>query len=88
MKNPRGKYPSLIGSSNGKPERIIAERKSKCHRCKTEIPKGLKCIGIPKIGAGFNSTKRYCLDCFKKIIEQTQKDFDKAKALINIEETD
>ncbi len=73
---PRGPVPSLIGSSNGKPERVTAQRKSTCKRCKKEILNGQECIDIPQVGSGFSNRKRVCNDCFGKILEKTQKDLD------------
>lgn len=85
MKNqkPRGKTPSLIGSSNGKPRRVNVERKSKCHRCNCDINSGQDCFGIPRAGSGFSSIRRFCKYCFEKILEQTQKDLDEIKKLNN-----
>lgn len=83
MKNtkPRGPIPSLIGSSNGRPERIKVERKSKCCRCGCCIEAGQACFGIPKIGTGFKSIKRYCKSCFQSILNQTLKDLEEIKNL-------
>lgn len=83
MKNskPKGKTPSLISSSNGKPQRIHVQRKSKCCRCNCDIQVGQDCFGIPKAESGFSSKKRYCKLCFQNIIEQTQKDLDKVRKL-------
>ncbi len=82
ISNPRGKTPSLIGSSNGRPERLVVERKSECCRCHCDIAAGLVCFGIPKISSSFKSLKRHCKICFIKILEQTQKDLDAVKNLL------
>ena len=78
---PKGKTPSLIGSTNGRPRRVQVERKSVCNRCGCDIQAGQDCFGIPKIGSGFNSVKRYCKDCFNNILNQTLKDLDEIKKL-------
>jgi hypothetical protein len=85
MKNnkPRGKTPSLIGASNGRPKRINVQRKSHCHRCGHDIQVGQDCFGVPKVVSGFTSIKRYCRICFQSIIDQTHKDLEEIKNLIN-----
>jgi len=79
----RGKTPSLISGSSGKPTLLEAKKKCNCCRCKKEIHKGEKCFSVPKVGTGFNSQKRYCRECFKSILEQTQKDLTSIAELIN-----
>ena len=83
MKNkiPKGKTPSLIGSSNGRPKRVQVERKSQCYRCSSDIEASQDCFGIPKIGSGFSSIKRYCKTCYHMILEQTQNDLEEIKKL-------
>jgi hypothetical protein len=80
-KKPKGKTPSLIGSSNGRPKKVQVERNSECYRCGCNIEPGQDCFGIPKIGSGFSSLKRYCKVCFQNILEQTQKDLEEVKNL-------
>lgn len=82
MKNmPKGKTPSLIGASNGRPKRVPVLRQSKCSRCGGPIAMGDDCFGIPKSGVGFRNERRYCQLCFNNILEQTQKDLDELKTL-------
>ena len=78
---PKGKTPSLIGSSNGRPRRADVKRKSKCARCKCEICVGDDCFEIPKVNSGFPSSKRYCVACYQDIIVQTEKDIEEIKNL-------
>ncbi len=78
-KKPRGKTPSLIGLSNGRPKKVEVKAKSECFRCGCAIHVGQDCFGIPKGGSGFSSLKRYCSSCFKKIIDQTQKDLEELR---------
>lgn len=80
-KMPKGKTPSLIGFSNGKPERVDVKKKSSCTRCHKPIPAGAECFNIPQKAAGFTVPKRYCKDCFGSVIDQTSKDLE---ALRNI----
>ncbi len=79
--NPRGKTPSLIGSSNGRPKRVTVERKSECCRCHGDIYPGQDCFGIPKLGSGFSSMRRFCKECFQKVLAQTNKDLEEIKKL-------
>ncbi|TAK76442.1 MAG: DUF4102 domain-containing protein [Gammaproteobacteria bacterium] len=56
--------------------------KSECNRCQSIIAAGTTCFVIPKNGSGFTSQKRHCKDCFSDILNQSQKDLDKAKSLL------
>lgn len=78
MKNekPKGKVPSLIGGTLGKPRRVLVEKKSECKRCKGSIDAGHNCVAIPQLGGSFTNLKRYCEGCFKAIIEKTKADLD------------
>jgi hypothetical protein len=78
-KKPKGKTPSLIGLSNGRPKRVIVERKCVCFRCESDIENGQECYGIPKIQGGFTVLKRYCKACFENILQQTYKDLEEIK---------
>lgn len=82
-KKPKGPTPSLIGFSNGKPEKITPERKCRCSRCQCDIEAGSSCFGIPKNKPVFKQVKRYCKCCYEKILEKTQKDLDECKLLIS-----
>lgn len=85
MKNkmPKGKTPSLIGSSNGRPKKVAVIKKSTCYRCGCDILVGQECFGIPKSGP-FSNVKRYCRVCFDNIIEQTKKDLKEVEELRTI----
>lgn len=80
-KMPKGKTPSLVGFSNGRPKRVDVVRTSKCVRCDGTIPPGVDCYDIPQKKAGFTRECRHCKDCFQKILEQTQKEVDDLKNL-------
>ena len=74
MTKKRGKIPSLITGSNGKPSKVVCKRRRLCSRCSFEILLGESCFEIPKVGGGFSNKKTFCPDCFKEILEQTKKD--------------
>lgn len=70
----RGKTPSLITGSSGKPKKVIAKRQRSCKRCNEVIPKDEECFEIPKVGGGFRSVKTYCKLCFEEILNKTKDD--------------
>jgi len=74
MNKPKGKIPSLLAQSTGKPAAHLCKRKSSCTRCKTHIIMNDNCFTIPKSTAGFTSHKPFCLECVKLIIDQTKKE--------------
>lgn len=76
----RGKTPSLISGSSGKPSIAEAKRKRECKRCNHHINMGEKLFEIPKLGGGFSNKKPYCISCFKEILDQTYKDLDLLKS--------
>jgi hypothetical protein len=76
---PKGKTPSLI--SGKRPRRVDIKQKAKCVRCKDSMPAGADCYGIPRTGLRFLSLKKYCKECFNKIIVETQNDLDEIKNL-------
>lgn len=71
---PKGKTPSLIGFSNGRPSRVNVLRKSRCCRCQGEVLVGDPCFNIPKKSSGFTKECRYCKGCYEKVLEQTRSD--------------
>lgn len=73
---PRGKTPSLIGSTLGKPRKCLIERESHCKRCNASIQKGIECYEIPHLGGSFSNYKRYCDGCFLSILEKTKSEVD------------
>jgi ribosomal protein L37E len=74
MNPKRGKTPSLLTGSSGKPAKVTAKRCRKCCRCAFMVSNGEVCFEVPKVGGGFSSKKTYCSNCFKEILEQTKKD--------------
>jgi len=74
MTKPKGKTPSLITKSNGKPYSHRYSRKTKCTRCHSDIINSKMCFVIPKDGGGFINEKPFCLICFRLILEKTKED--------------
>ena len=77
----KGKTPSLIGFTNGRPKRIDVARKSTCFRCRSAILVGTACYDIPQKSAGFTRECRHCSICYQRVLEQTQKDLNQLKSL-------
>lgn len=75
---PRGKTPSLIGASLGRPGVAEVQRKSTCARCGSSVSREDLCFEIPKSGA-FTTRLRFCVACYRNILLQTQGDLDQLK---------
>lgn len=73
---PKGKTPSLIGSTLGAPKKRLVQRESHCNRCNTSMPKGTQCPEISQLGGSFSNYKPYCGQCFRAILDQTKADLD------------
>lgn len=78
---PRGPTPSLIGGANGKPKRVLVQRRSHCYRCHDTLLAGVKCIELPKLGGGHASYKRMCDDCYEKMLLKTAADLEVCRNL-------
>lgn len=78
---PRGKTPSLIGSSLGRPVAKVAGRSCACSRCKGNIAMGSKCYDVPQPLKTFSATRRFCTDCFALVLEQSRRDLDDVSKL-------
>jgi hypothetical protein len=72
METPRGKCPSLITGSHGRPKFEVAKGKRTCKRCKSSIIRGTACVSIPVPGR--MGSKTYCCTCLGHIIEKSRKD--------------
>jgi hypothetical protein len=75
-KIPKGRVPSLIGSTNGRPVRMDVKRRSECYRCEDDLPAGTPCIAIPQLGGGFATKRRVCDACYHAILKQTSEDLE------------
>lgn len=71
---PKGKTPSLIGSTLGRPKRADVKGSSRCARCGATMAAGAAGYEIPKLGGAFNRPRRYCEGCYARILDQTEKD--------------
>ena len=71
---PRGKIPSLIGGTLGRPKRVESGKRTPCSRCHRDILKGATCYDVPQLRKPHESTRRFCQHCFDEILKQTQKD--------------
>lgn len=77
----KGKTPSLIGSSLGRPSKKICGRETPCSRCHAGIAKGEDCYDVPQPQKPHSSTRRFCAKCFEDVLEQTKRDIEKLEAL-------
>jgi len=78
---PKGKTPSLIGSSLGRPRATTAGKSCSCSRCKNGIVLGEKCFDVPQPSKPFSNTRRFCAACFAGILEETRRDLDDVSQL-------
>lgn len=74
----RGKTPSLLSGTAGKVSFCAVARKTDCMRCKMEMPKGTKRVKVSKPNT-LGGYKSYCLDCFEKVLDETQRGVDSLK---------
>lgn len=79
-KTPKGRVPSLIGGSSGRPVRVDVQRRSECYRCEDVLVAGISCIAIPKLG-GFTNKRRVCDACYQAILKQTSEDLEELRHL-------
>jgi len=79
----RGKIPSLISGSSGKPTLETTINKRSCTRCSCDILGGQKYFGIPKLGSGFSNKKPFCKNCFKEILDESIKDLQALQKIWN-----
>jgi len=88
LKKRRGKIPSLLSFSTGKPYKDTTKKEAKCNRCNLVILKEKTCFKVPKRSNGFTNDKIHCLTCVQEILQQTQKEIDEVKEeLQNTEES-
>ena len=70
----KGRTPSLIGASLGRPAKETCGRKTPCSRCDGEILKGDVCYDVPQPKKAHSWTRRFCLVCFEAVLNQTDSD--------------
>ena len=78
---PKGRTPSLIGSTLGRPAKKACGRKTPCSRCRADIKKGEVCYDIPMLQKPHSTTRRFCAKCFRGVLKQTREDLYKLEAL-------
>jgi hypothetical protein len=79
---PKGKTPSLISGSLGRPNRATAGKSCSCSRCDAKIEKGCACFDVPQPSKPFNSRRRFCSRCFTAVVAKTREDLTEIEALI------
>lgn len=80
-KKPKGKTPSLIGGTNGRPRLAEIKKLSHCYRCNEDLLAGTTCVEIPELGTGYSSARRVCDECYGLILSQTSTDLEAARQL-------
>lgn len=73
---PKGKTPSLIGASLGRPKKTICGRRTACSRCHEDILKGDVCYDVPRVKKPHASSRRFCGGCFAEVVDQSKRDLD------------
>ena len=81
MAKAKGKTPSLIGFSNGRPKRIEVKRVRTCVRCDRKMGPGEDCFDVPRQSGGFPAEKPYCKGCYINVLDQTQQDLNQLRTL-------
>ena len=77
----KGKTPSLINSSLGRPSKKICGRVTPCSRCREGIAKGEDCYDVPQPKKPHSSTRRFCAECFGGVLKQTKRDLEDLEAM-------
>jgi hypothetical protein len=72
MPKPKGKTPSLLAVSTGRPVPHTCGKATPCDRCGETVVKGESCFQIPKVKSGFISHPIFCTVCTVAIVEQTK----------------
>ena len=81
MPEPRGKTPSLIGSSLGRPVVEAAGPRCKCSRCDEKLAPGETCYMVPQPSKPFGSPRRFCAGCFAMVLVRTKADLAELEAI-------
>ena len=77
---PKGKTPSLIGSTLGRPARKTCGRRTPCSRCRADIKKGDVCYDVPQLRKPHSTTRRFCATCFGGVLRQTRGDLEELES--------
>jgi hypothetical protein len=76
-----GRFPRLKDLGLGRPRTDRPGCKTKCSRCEAAILKGHLSYVVPQPKKPHSSTRRFCVDCFAGVLEQTRQDLEKLGAL-------
>ena len=71
---PNNRVSSLINGSLGRPKIAIAGKRCNCSKCDAAIHKDEKCYDIPNPHAPFSAKRRFCISCFREILDKTETD--------------
>ncbi len=82
MGKPKGKTPSLISMSTGKPAVHTCGRATDCDRCGEHVATGASCFQIPKMKNGFTIKPIFCVACVADIVAQTKSDVEALEATL------
>ena len=82
MLKKRGKIPSLITGSSGKPQKVVAKKQRKCHRRECLIKQNESCFEVPQLNEPFKNTKTYCKECFREMLKKTREDLDHLDSML------
>ncbi len=74
MGKPKGKTPSLLTITTGKPTVHKCGRATPCDRCGESVVTGATCFQIPKMANGFTKRPIFCIACTSDIVAQTKTD--------------
>lgn len=77
----RNKSPSLINGATGRPVVATARQERPCRGCGAAIIKGDKCFDIPNPRKAFSNSRRFCVACFKIVLDKTKADVAKLEAM-------
>jgi hypothetical protein len=82
MGKPKGKTPSLLSISTGKPEVHSCGKLTPCDRCGERVAKGDACFRIPKMKSGFTNRPIFCVECTSDIVTRTKADIVSIEAVL------
>jgi hypothetical protein len=82
MGKPKGKTPSLLSISTGKPTVHTCGKLTPCDRCGEKVAKGHICFQIPKMKSGFTNRSIFCVGCTSAILVQTKADIESLEVML------
>ena len=79
----KGKTPSLVCGTAGKPRIVFAKGTRHCKRCEIKLGPATKCVEIPIPGS--MGWKTFCCHCFMDMIKQSREDLDTFEEQIRLQ---